>query len=163
MHAGHLQMLGFARAQGDRVVVGLNSDRSVRALKGAGRPINHVGDRARMLAALEFVDYVVVFDESRAERVIRKVRPDILVKGEDYRGQIVDGQRFIEANGGRVVLAPLLEGHSTTTMVARLSGVTATPSSEPRDTAISRPRSPRKSKSAPARSSEPPNRGGVAS
>jgi len=163
MHAGHLQMLGFARAQGDRVVVGLNSDSSVRALKGAGRPINHVGDRARMLAALEFVDYVVVFDESRAERVIRKVRPDILVKGEDYRGQIVDGQRFIEANGGRVILAPLLEGHSTTTMVARLSGANDTPGSELRDTAISRPRSPRKSKSAPARSSEPPNRGGVAS
>jgi D-beta-D-heptose 7-phosphate kinase/D-beta-D-heptose 1-phosphate adenosyltransferase len=141
MHAGHLQMLGFARAQGDRVVVGLNSDRSVRALKGAGRPINHVGDRARMLAALEFVDYVVVFDDSRAERVIRRVRPDILVKGEDYRGRIVDGQRFVEAYGGQVVLAPLLEGHSTTTTVARLSGA--------HDTALSNPHSRRKNKSAP--------------
>ncbi len=138
MHAGHLQMLGFARAQGDRVVVGLNSDRSVRALKGAGRPINHVGDRARMLAALELVDYVVVFDESRAERIIRRVRPDILVKGEDYRGQIVDGQRFVESYGGQVVLAPLLEGHSTTSTVARLRGA--------RDTAISRPRPQRKRK-----------------
>ena len=122
VHAGHLQMLGFARAQGDRVVVGLNSDRSVSALKGAGRPINHVGDRARMLAALELVDYVVVFDENKAERVIRSVRPDVLVKGEDYRGQIVDGQRFVESYGGQVALAPLLEGHSTTSAVARLRG-----------------------------------------
>lgn len=122
MHAGHLQILGFARAQGDRVVVGLNSDRSVRALKGADRPINHVGDRARMLAALELVDYVVVFDETKAERIIRSVQPDILVKGEDYRGQVVDGQRFVESRGGQVVLAPLLEGHSTTSTVARLRG-----------------------------------------
>jgi D-beta-D-heptose 7-phosphate kinase/D-beta-D-heptose 1-phosphate adenosyltransferase len=144
MHAGHLQMLGFARAQGDRVVVGLNSDRSVRALKGAGRPINHVGDRARMLAALEFVDYVVVFDESRAERIVRRVRPDVLVKGEDYRGQIVDGQQFVEAYGGRVALAPLLEGHSTTAMVAGLSGAN--------DTAISRLRSQRKTEAGRKRS-----------
>jgi D-beta-D-heptose 7-phosphate kinase/D-beta-D-heptose 1-phosphate adenosyltransferase len=146
MHAGHLQMLGFARAQGDRVVVGLNSDRSVRALKGAGRPINHLGDRARMLAALEFVDYVVVFDESRAERVIRRVRPDILVKGEDYRGQIVDGQRFVEAYGGRVALAPLLEGHSTTSTVARLSGA--------HDIATSSPRSQPKTRAAASRPSD---------
>jgi D-beta-D-heptose 7-phosphate kinase/D-beta-D-heptose 1-phosphate adenosyltransferase len=94
-----------------------------------------------MLAALEFVDYVVVFDDSRAERVIRRVRPDILVKGEDYRGRIVDGQRFVEAYGGQVALAPLLEGHSTTTTVARLSGA--------HDTALSNPRSRRKNKSAP--------------
>ena len=122
MHAGHLHLLGFARAQGDRVVVGLNGDRSVRALKGAGRPINQAGDRARMLAALDLVDYVVVFDETRAERVIRNVRPDILVKGEDYRGQVVDGQRFVESYGGQVVLAPLLEGHSTTSTVAQMRG-----------------------------------------
>ncbi len=122
LHAGHLHLLGFARAQGDRVVVGLNSDRSVRALKGAGRPINQVGDRARMLAALDLVDYVVIFDETKAERAIRSVRPDILVKGEDYRGQIVDGQRFIESYGGQVALAPMLEGHSTTATVAQLRG-----------------------------------------
>ncbi len=120
IHAGHLHLLGFARAQGDRVVVGLNSDRSVRALKGAGRPINQTGDRARMLAALELVDYVVVFDETRAERIIRTVRPDILVKGEDYRGQIIDGQRFVESYGGQVTLAPLFEGHSTTATIAQL-------------------------------------------
>ena len=122
MHAGHLQLLGFARAQGDVVVVGLNSDRSVRAIKGADRPINHAGDRARMLAALELVDYVLVFDENRAERVIRTVRPDVLVKGEDYRGRVVDGQKFVESYGGSVALAPLLDGHSTTATVARMRG-----------------------------------------
>jgi D-beta-D-heptose 7-phosphate kinase / D-beta-D-heptose 1-phosphate adenosyltransferase len=137
MHAGHLHLLGFARAQGDRVVVGLNSDRSVRALKGAGRPINQANNRARMLAALDLVDYVVVFDETKADRVIRSVRPDILVKGEDYRGQVVDGQRFVEAYGGRVALAPLLEGHSTTATVAQLRGA---------DAAAATPRSRRKSR-----------------
>ncbi len=113
-------MLGFARAQGDVLVVGLNSDRSVRAIKGPDRPINHVGDRARMLAALELVDYVMVFDENRAERVIRVVRPDVLVKGEDYRGQVVDGRKFVESYGGTVALAPLLDGHSTTATVTRM-------------------------------------------
>jgi len=125
LHAGHLQLLGFAHAQGDLLVVGLNSDRSVRAIKGADRPINHAGDRARMLAALELVDYVLVFDENRAERVVHTVRPDVLVKGEDYRGQVVDGQKFIESYGGTVALAPLLEGHSTTATVARLRDIGA--------------------------------------
>ena len=137
MHAGHLQMLGFAQAQGDVLVVGLNSDRSVRTIKGSDRPINNVGDRARMLAALELVHYVLVFDETRAERVIRTVRPDVLVKGEDYRGQVVDGQKFVESYGGRVALAPLLEGHSTTATVARLRG-----NSE--SSKVSRPRRVRK-------------------
>jgi D-beta-D-heptose 7-phosphate kinase / D-beta-D-heptose 1-phosphate adenosyltransferase len=109
----------------------------VRALKGAGRPINQANNRARMLAALDLVDYVVVFDETKAERVIRSVRPDILVKGEDYRGQVVDGQRFVEAYGGRVALAPLLEGHSTTATVAQLRGA---------DAAAATPRSRRKSR-----------------
>ena len=84
LHAGHLQLIGFARRQGDVLVVGVNSDRSVRQLKGPGRPINGAVDRARMLAALELVDHVVVFDESRAEKIIRTVRPDVLIKGEDY-------------------------------------------------------------------------------
>lgn len=120
LHAGHLQMLSFARAQGDLLVVGLNSDRSIRAIKGPDRPIYISADRARMLAALEMVDYVVVFDEARAERIIRKVRPDVLVKGEDWRGKTVDGQAYLEAHGGRVVLAPLLTGHSTTGLIARI-------------------------------------------
>ncbi len=120
LHAGHLQILSFARAQGDVLVVGLNSDRAVRALKGPDRPIQPAADRARLLAALEMIDYVVVFDETRAERIIRAARPDILIKGEDYAGQKIDGQDFVERHGGRVALAPLLEGHSTTATVARI-------------------------------------------
>ena len=120
LHSGHLQMLSFARAQGDLLVVGLNSDRSIRTIKGPERPICHAPDRARMLAALEMVNYVVVFDDPRAERIIRKVRPDILIKGEDWRGKVVDGQVFVESYGGRVALAPLLAGHSTTGLVERI-------------------------------------------
>jgi D-beta-D-heptose 7-phosphate kinase/D-beta-D-heptose 1-phosphate adenosyltransferase len=120
LHAGHLRMLGFARAQADLLVVGINSDRSVRAIKGNDRPVYQAADRARMLAALELVDYVVVFDDPRAEEIIRRVRPDVLIKGEDWRGNVIDGQKFVEARGGRVVLAPLLAGHSTTATIARV-------------------------------------------
>ena len=120
LHAGHIQLLSFARAQGDILVVGLNSDRSVRALKGSGRPVYAAAERARILAALEAVSYVVVFDETRAERIIHKVRPDVLIKGEDWRGKVVDGQKFVEAYGGRVVLAPLLAGRSTSATIDRI-------------------------------------------
>jgi D-beta-D-heptose 7-phosphate kinase/D-beta-D-heptose 1-phosphate adenosyltransferase len=131
LHAGHLQLMGFARRQGDLLVVGLNSDRSVRELKGAGRPINGAVDRARMLAALELVDHVVVFDDVRAEKIIRTVRPDVLIKGEDYAGQVVDGQRFVESYGGRVTLAPLLAGHSTTAKIAQVRGDGSAAASDP--------------------------------
>ena len=120
LHAGHVQALSFARAQADRLVVGLNGDRSVRALKGKSRPIYPAAERARILAALECVDYVVIFDETRAERIIRTVKPDVLIKGEDWRGKIVDGQTFVEARGGRVVLSPILAGRSTSNTIARL-------------------------------------------
>lgn len=122
LHAGHLQTLGFAQAQGDVLVVGLNSDHSVRRLKGSNRPVHKVGDRARILAALEMVDYVTIFDDTRAESIIRRVRPDVLIKGEDYRGKVVDGQKFVESYGGQVVLAPLLEGHSTSETITRMRG-----------------------------------------
>jgi D-beta-D-heptose 7-phosphate kinase/D-beta-D-heptose 1-phosphate adenosyltransferase len=130
LHAGHLQLLSFARAQGDVLVVGINSDRAVRMIKGEHRPIYPASERARILAALEMVDYVVVFDDHRAEGIIHDVRPDVLVKGSDWRGRQVDGQEFVESNGGQVLLAPLLEGHSTTSTIARLreSPITADPS-----------------------------------
>jgi D-beta-D-heptose 7-phosphate kinase / D-beta-D-heptose 1-phosphate adenosyltransferase len=121
LHAGHIQSLAFARAQADLLVVGLNSDRSVRQLKGDGRPVYPVAERARILAALEAVDYVVVFDETRAEKIIRAVKPDVLIKGEDWRGQQVDGQAFVESRGGRVALAPLLGGRSTSATIDRMS------------------------------------------
>ncbi|MGH7813166.1 MAG: PfkB family carbohydrate kinase [Candidatus Binataceae bacterium] len=120
IHAGHIQLLAFARAQADLLVVGLNSDRSVRALKGDSRPILPVGERARILAAMEPVDYVAVFDEARAERIIRAVKPDVLVKGEDWRGKRVDGQAFVESRGGRVALAPLLGGRATSATIAKI-------------------------------------------
>jgi D-beta-D-heptose 7-phosphate kinase/D-beta-D-heptose 1-phosphate adenosyltransferase len=120
LHAGHIASLNFARAQGERLVVGLNSDRSVRQLKGAGRPVYPASERARILAALESVDYVVIFDETRAERIIAEVAPDVLVKGEDYRGRVVDGAEQVLARGGKVVLAPLLDGRSTSKTLADL-------------------------------------------
>jgi D-beta-D-heptose 7-phosphate kinase/D-beta-D-heptose 1-phosphate adenosyltransferase len=107
LHAGHLRMLTFARAQGDLLVVGIHSDRSVLELTGPDRPIYHAADRARLLAALEIVDYVVIFDETDVERVVRIVRPDTLVKGNDYGGQHVYGQDVVEGYGGRIVLAPI--------------------------------------------------------
>jgi len=121
LHAGHIQILAFARAQADLLVVGLNSDRSVQVLKGDSRPIYPAAERARILAALEAVDYVVVFDETRAEKIIRAVKPDVLIKGEDWRGKTVDGQAFVEARGGRVALAPLLGGRSTTATIDRMT------------------------------------------
>jgi D-beta-D-heptose 7-phosphate kinase/D-beta-D-heptose 1-phosphate adenosyltransferase len=121
LHAGHIQSLAFARAQADLLVVGLNSDRSVHQLKGDGRPVYPVAERARILAALEAVDYVVVFDETRAEKIIRTVKPDVLIKGEDWRDKTVDGQVFVESRGGRVALAPLLGGRSTSGTIDRMN------------------------------------------
>jgi len=121
LHAGHIQMLAFARAQADLLVVGLNSDRSVRRLKGDARPIYPAAERARILAALEAVDYVVVFDETRAEKIIRAVKPDVLIKGEDWRGKRVDGQAFVESRGGTVALAPLLGGRSSSATIDRMN------------------------------------------
>ena len=120
LHAGHVQILDFARAQADCLVVGLNSDRSVKTIKGNSRPIYPAAERARILAALESVNYVVIFEEPRAEKIIRTVCPDVLIKGEDWQGKTVDGQAFVEARGGRVALAPLLHGHSTSSTIERM-------------------------------------------
>ena len=132
LHTGHLQTLSFARSQADVLVVALNSDESVRQLKGPERPVCKAAERARLLAALEIVDYVVVFDGFRAEDTIRAVRPDILVKGEDFLNSTVDGQEFVEAYGGRVVYSPMLDGQSTTRMIERVrNGDTPFPSDPP--------------------------------
>jgi len=120
LHAGHLSLLRFARSRGDVVVVGLNTDRSVRALKGPSRPIQDAAERAGMLAALECVDYVTLFDEETPERLIRQVRPDVLVKDEDYAGKKVAGRDFVTSTGGRVEFAPRVRGYSTTDLVARI-------------------------------------------
>ena len=120
LHVGHVQYLQEAREQADALIVGVNSDASVRALKGPGRPVNPVEARALVLAALEAVAYVVVFDEPTPLELIRAVRPDVLVKGADYRREAVVGADFVESYGGRVHLAGLREGYSTTRLLQRL-------------------------------------------
>jgi D-beta-D-heptose 7-phosphate kinase / D-beta-D-heptose 1-phosphate adenosyltransferase len=120
LHAGHVQYLQEARAQSDLLVVGLNSDDSVRRLKGSHRPINPETARAEVLAALGAVDFVVLFDESTPLELIRALRPDVLVKGADYRKQDVVGADFVESYGGRVHLAPLKAGFSTTNLATKM-------------------------------------------
>ena len=129
VHAGHIEFLEFAGRQGDVLVVGLNSDSSIRNIKGPDRPICTERHRIRVLAALEVVDYIVIFDEPTPERLIRAARPDALVKGEDWRRKGVVGREFVESYGGRVVLAPLIRGLSTTALVDRIRS--ADPCSRP--------------------------------
>jgi D-beta-D-heptose 7-phosphate kinase / D-beta-D-heptose 1-phosphate adenosyltransferase len=119
LHRGHIRLLAEARAACDRLVVGLNSDASTKRLKGAGRPINPAESRADVLAALEAVDLVVVFEEDTPLELIKRVRPAVLVKGADYKRDEVVGGDVVEAAGGTVVLVDLVPGHSTTSMVRR--------------------------------------------
>ncbi|MCA1808307.1 MAG: D-glycero-beta-D-manno-heptose 1-phosphate adenylyltransferase [Lentisphaerae bacterium] len=119
LHAGHVSYLEFARRQGDALLLGLNSDASVRRNKGPTRPINPERQRAQVLAALECVDYVVLFDEDEPEQLIMAITPDVLVKGEDW-AHYVSGPAWVEGHGGRVVLAPLLQGFSTSAMIERI-------------------------------------------
>jgi D-beta-D-heptose 7-phosphate kinase/D-beta-D-heptose 1-phosphate adenosyltransferase len=122
LHRGHVKLMAEARAHCDRLIVGLNSDASVRRLKGPERPIQDVASRADVLAALEAVDLVVVFEEDTPLELIRQARPAVLVKGGDYTREKVVGHDIVEANGGEVILVDLVPGHSTTSMVARSSG-----------------------------------------
>jgi D-beta-D-heptose 7-phosphate kinase/D-beta-D-heptose 1-phosphate adenosyltransferase len=112
-------LLAEARAACDRLVVGLNSDASTRRLKGNGRPINPAEGRAEVIAALEAVDLVVVFEENTPLELIKRVRPSVLVKGADYKREEVVGGDVVEAAGGTVVLVDVVPGHSTTGMVRR--------------------------------------------
>jgi D-beta-D-heptose 7-phosphate kinase / D-beta-D-heptose 1-phosphate adenosyltransferase len=120
LHQGHVTYLNFCRGQGDVVVVGLNSDASVRRLKGPTRPVNDAESRARVLAALGDVDYVTAFEEDTPEKLIRKIAPDVLVKGEDWAGKKVAGAEFVEKRGGKVVFAPFVKGKSTTLLIEKM-------------------------------------------
>ena len=122
LHPGHVHLLEQARAQCDRLVVGLNSDASVRRLKGPTRPVQTDAARAAVLAGLGAVDLVCVFDEDTPEELLRALRPDLLVKGSDYKVTDVVGAEFVTSYGGRVMLAELLDGHSTTATLGRLRG-----------------------------------------
>ena len=120
LHPGHVDVLRAARAQGDVLVVGLNSDESVRRLKGHERPVRTERDRASILAALEVVDAVTIFAEDTPLELIRALRPDVLVKGGDYSVDTVVGAADVTARGGEVVIIPLTAGHSTTSTIQRL-------------------------------------------
>ena len=120
LHVGHLHLLREARSLGDVLVVGLNSDRSLRQLKGAGRPIVKEGDRATLLGALEPVDYVVIFDEPDPGHVIRRLLPDVLVKGDRYGEHEIVGSDVVKNAGGEVVRVRELRGYSTTHLLQRL-------------------------------------------
>lgn len=123
LHAGHVDFLARCRREASILIVGLNGDDSVRALnKGADRPINRFEHRASVLSSLECVDYVVGFDEPNPETLIRKLRPDVLIKGRDWEGQTIAGHEFVESSGGRVLLLPLIEGISTTALIDRIRG-----------------------------------------
>ena len=122
LHPGHIDVLLGARAQGKSLVVGVNSDQSVKRLKGPSRPIRNAAERCYVLAALEAVDAVVTFEEDTPRELINVVRPDVLVKGGDYTESSVVGASEVRAWGGRVVIIPLTPGHSTTSTIERLRG-----------------------------------------
>jgi len=120
LHLGHLDYLEKSRNLGDRLVIGLNTDSSVRQLKGPNRPINLELSRARMLAALAFVDLVITFDEETPLELIKKVKPDILIKGKDYSIENIVGAEFVLGNGGDVKTIEILEGYSTTEIINKI-------------------------------------------
>jgi rfaE bifunctional protein nucleotidyltransferase chain/domain len=120
LHPGHIGSLGQARSLGDALIVGLNSDASVRQLKGAGRPVLPERERAEILAALECVDAVVIFNEPTPREVIARLLPDVLVKGGDWPGDQIVGREEVEAAGGRVVSIPVVPGYSTTEILRKI-------------------------------------------
>ena len=120
LHAGHVRYLAAARAQGDVLILGLNSDASVRRLKGASRPINNEQDRAEVVGALAAVDAVVIFGEDTAEELIAKVRPAVYAKGGDYTLETLPEARIVESYGGEVAFIPLVAGKSTTGIIAKM-------------------------------------------
>lgn len=120
LHVGHVRNLQAAAQLGDTLVVGVNSDKSARQLKGEGRPIITQDHRAEMVAALECVDYVLIFDELTPEHVLHALRPDVHCKGGDYAGKFIPEQATVEAYGGRVEVLPLVSDTSTTGIICRI-------------------------------------------
>ena len=125
LHVGHVRYLRLARTLGDALVVAVNSDRSVRELKGEGRPLTLESDRAEILAGLEAVDYVTIFDDISPRSLIAELLPDVLVKGGDYSLDQIHGREEVEAAGGCVVSLPFVEGVSTSKLIERMNNVRA--------------------------------------
>ena len=123
IHAGHISYLSEAKSLGDVLIVGLNSDESVKRLKGEGRPVVCEKDRAYVLANLKPVDYVVIFDEDTPYELIKRIRPDVLVKGGDYKGKTVAGADLVESSGGKVVLIDFVRGKSTSNIIKTIKEI----------------------------------------
>jgi len=120
IHRGHIEYLAKASALGDVLVVGLNTDASVRSIKGRSRPLQDEYSRALILAAMRFVDFVVLFDEDTPENLIRKIQPDVLVKGGDYKPSEIVGYDIVTAKGGKVLTIELVENYSTTRLIKKI-------------------------------------------
>jgi rfaE bifunctional protein nucleotidyltransferase chain/domain len=162
LHTGHVRLLEAARAEGDCLVVGVNSDASVRRLgKGADRPVVPESERARVVAALAAVDCVVLFDEDTPLVLIRRLRPDVLVKGADYQREAIVGADDVEGWGGRVVRVPLVKDKSTTNLLTRGSAHAAR--GRPPKSASSSPGCPSSSGSRPTSTSSGCPRNGISS
>jgi len=121
LHVGHIKLFQFAKSKGDVLIVGLNSDDSVEKLKGPNRPVLGQNERGYILSALEHVDYIVIFGEATPLKLIKAIRPDVLVKGADYAEGVVVGREFVESYGGKVELAPLIEGVSSTNIMSKIA------------------------------------------
>jgi len=122
LHPGHIEVLDLARREGAALIVGLNSDASVKRLKGPTRPVRSTAERAVVLAGLEAVDAVVVFDEDTPLELVQVLEPDVIVKGGDYSPETIVGSELVTARGGRVVVIPLVQGQSTTSIIEKLRG-----------------------------------------
>jgi rfaE bifunctional protein nucleotidyltransferase chain/domain len=120
LHPGHVRYLQAARALGDALIVGVNSDRSVRANKGPSRPVNPEAERAEVVAALASVEAAIVFDEDTPHEIISRLQPDVLVKGADWAEDAIVGRDIVEARGGRVVRMPIEAGFSTTNLIGKI-------------------------------------------
>jgi len=121
LHLGHIDYLEKARSLGNRLIIGLNTDRSVTKLKGTGRPLYPQESRARILAALEFVDVVIMFDQETPYDLINHIKPDILVKGNDYLSENIVGADIVKSKGGKVVTINLVEGYSTSALIEKIN------------------------------------------
>jgi rfaE bifunctional protein nucleotidyltransferase chain/domain len=122
VHRGHVEQIEAAKAFGDRLVIGVNDDASVRRLKGASRPLAPLEDRQVVLAALQAVDLVTSFDEDTPEALIEAIKPDVLVKGADYAIEQIAGAKFVQSYGGRVETVAMVPGHSTTALLEKIKG-----------------------------------------